>query len=173
MNGSIYERELAAILSGSRSAVERFTKKIPPEDRGVVSTIIRRPFFVTRSAGSLGADLIAVRHDFSLIIEVKSSQKRTIAFSDSSGKRQEQAERLNLRCQQAGLFLMYAFRLKGIKGDRWRLFSVEGDPAGRLKLLYNILPRLHTTASNNYSLRWEEGMPLVSFIKYVNMEYMD
>lgn len=168
MDGSIYERELAGILSGNKQQVDRFLKKIPVEDRYLASTITEKPFFVTRSAGSLGADLIALRHDYSMVIEVKSSLNSKISFSEASGKRQEQAERLNRLCSGSGLFLVYAFRLKGVKGDGWRFYSVSGEPKGKQMLLYNILPKVALTKGNNYYIKWEEGLPLVNLIKYVN-----
>ncbi len=168
MDGSIYERELAGILSGNKQHTEKYLKKLPTEERYLVSTILERPFYVTRSAGSLGADLIALRHDFSMVIEVKSSLNQKINFSEASGKRQEQAERLNRLCSQSGLFLVYAFRLKGAKGDGWRLYSVSGEPRGKQMLLYNILPKVSLTRGNNYYIKWDEGLPLVKLIKYVN-----
>lgn len=170
MDGSIYERELSGILSGGQQPIERYLKKIPSEDRYLVSTIRERPFFVTRSAGSLGADLIALRHDFAMVIEVKSSLKPTISFSEASGKRQEQAERLSRLCLDSGLFLTYAFRLKSFRGDGWRFYSVEGQPKGKQLLLYNLLPKVKSTKGNNYIIKWEEGLPLVKLIKYLNTE---
>lgn len=170
LDGSIYERELAGILSGHKPHLDKFLARLPAEDRFLVSTIGDKPFFVTRSAGSLGADLIALRNDFSMVIEVKSSLKKTIAFSEASGKRQEQAERLNRLCSEAGLFLMYAFRLKSIRGDGWRLYSVMGEPKGKQLLLYNLLPKVSSTKGNNYMIKWDEGLPLVKLIKYVNEE---
>lgn len=168
MDGSIYERELAGILSGGQQQVDRFLHKIPTEERYLVSSIRDRPFFVTRSAGSLGADLIALRHDFSMVIEVKSSLKKTISFSEASGKRQEQAERLSRLCAESGLFLTYAFRLKSVRGDGWRFYSVEGEPKGKQMFLYNLLPKVMSTKGNNYYIKWDEGLPLVKLIKYLN-----
>lgn len=170
MNGSIYEREIASILSGKKESVMRYVKRLRPDDRYMALSITSRPFFVTRSAGSQGADIIALRHDYSLVIEVKSSVKNQITFSEASGKRQEQAKRLNNLCSDAGLFLIYAFRLKGAKEDAWRLFSMPGKPKGKHLLLYEILPKVSLTRSRNYVIKWEDGLPLVRFLKYVNGE---
>lgn len=148
--------------------MDRYLNRIPAEDRYLVSSIKEKPFYVTRSAGSLGADLIALRHDFSMVIEVKSSLKKTISFSEASGKRQEQAERLSRECSNSGLFLTYAFRLKGVRGDGWRFYCVEGAPKGKQLLLYNLLPRVMSTRGNNYYIKWDEGLPLVKLIKYLN-----
>ena len=168
MNGSVYEREIASILSGKKESVMKYVKRLSPDDRYIGMGIISRPFFVTRSAGSQGADIIALRHGYSLIIEVKSSVKSPLTFSEASGKRQEQADRLSSMCKEAGLFLTYAFRLKGAKQDAWRLFSMPGKPKGKHLLLYDILPKVSVTKSKNYMIKWEEGLPLIKFFKYVN-----
>ncbi|MFG1518952.1 MAG: hypothetical protein AAE977_00545 [Thermoplasmataceae archaeon] len=165
MNGAIYERELAQILSGdSRKVLNIFRR------RGIGSATAQRfcekPFFVTRSAGSQGADIIAVRDDISLIIEVKSSGRNSIVFSESSGKRQEQAKRLNEICERSGLFLIYAYRLKGAKGDPWRLFCMKSDPKGRMRFIYNLFPKVSESRNGNFNLKWEEGFQLTDFLEY-------
>ncbi|MGC8609147.1 MAG: hypothetical protein ACP5UV_04665 [Thermoplasmata archaeon] len=167
MDGSIYERELRDILSGKKSTVEKFKNKIDDDDR-ILDTLYENPFYVVRAAGSFGADLIAIRHDFSLVIEVKSSIKPSIMFAESSGKRQEQAERLKKLCDASGLVLTYAYRLKSVAGDPWRLFSVPGNPKGRLRIIYELLPKIGETRENNFCLKWNDGLPLIEFIKFVN-----
>ncbi len=166
MNGAIYERELAQILSGEREKVNKFVSKTGKSSVNV-EEFCSHPFLVTRSAGSQGADIIALRDDISVIIEVKSSSSRLINFSEASGKRQEQAERLSERCRRSGLILIYAYRLKSEKGDPWRLFAMNGEPQGRIRLLYNILPKISTTRGGNYSLQWDNGLPLFKFLEYV------
>lgn len=170
MNGSIYERELAGILSGNKTVVQKVSKKLDPVSRGVMLTLLDKPFYVARAAGSLGADIIALRDDYSLVIEVKSSIHPTIMFTEASGMRQEQAERLQKKCEKSGLFLTYAFRLKNANGDSWRIFSIPGSPNGRMRYLYNILPKIQETKNGNYVLKWEDGMPLVKFVDYVNQK---
>ncbi len=167
MDGSIYERELRDILSGKKSTIEKFKKKIG-DDENIIGTLYENPFYVVRAAGSLGADLIAIRHDFSLVIEVKSSVKPSIIFTESSGKRQEQAERLKKLCDASGLVLTYAYRLKNVNGDPWRLFSVPGNPKGRLRIIYDLIPKIGETRENNFLLKWENGLPLLEFIRFVN-----
>ncbi|EQD80212.1 holliday junction resolvase Hjc, partial [mine drainage metagenome] len=63
----------------------------------------------------------------------------------SSGKNQEQAIKLSNMCEKAGLFLIYAFRLKNAKDDPWRIFSTPGEPKGRFRSLYSIIPNLKIT----------------------------
>ncbi|MEM3675714.1 MAG: hypothetical protein QXV22_01510 [Thermoplasmataceae archaeon] len=108
MNGSLYERELSNILSGNAEAIKKFSKRLDVGSAYAMNQLVSRPFFVTRSAGSLGADLIAIRNGISLIIEVKSSAKSMIKFTDASGQRQDQARRLKELCERAGLFYIYA-----------------------------------------------------------------
>ena len=168
MNGSIYERELASILSGEKNHVSRFLSGVTAELQGTIATIMDHPFFVTRSAGSLGADLIAIRGELSAVIEVKSSIKKNLIFSEASGTRQEQAERLVKRCTVSRVLLLYAFRLKGVRGETWRLFAAPGNPRGILGRVYDFLPKLDLTKKQNFVLNWENGKPLSGFLDYAN-----
>ena len=170
MNGSIYERELAGILSGNPSTLEKISKRLDPISKSILNTLKEKPFYVVRAAGSLGADIVAVRDDYSLVIEVKSSIHPTIMFTEASGMRQEQAERLQAKCLKSGLFLMYAYRLKNTSGDAWRMYSIPGEPSGRLRYLYGILSNVGETKKGNYNLKWDNGTPLVKFIDYLNQE---
>lgn len=168
MNGSIYERELAGILSGTETALKKIAKKLDTVSKLSVLTLQERPFYVARAAGSLGADIIALRDDFSMVIEVKSSIHPTIIFTEASGMRQEQAVRLQNKCLKSGLFLIYAFRLKNAQGDPWRMFSIPGEPKGRMRLLYNILSDVGMTRNGNYQLKWDDGTPLSRMVDYLN-----
>ncbi len=171
MNGAIYERELIHIFSGEEKVLKTYSKKLDDEGMKIAQSMRDKPFFVTRSAGSLGADLIAMRHDFSFIVEVKSSIKDKLMFTEASGRMQDQALRLREMCQRAGLFVLYAYRMKGVSGDPWRVFSIPGDVVGRLRGVYSILPKVGETRSGNFILKWGEGMPLWRFIEYVNQEF--
>lgn len=168
MNGSIYERELAGILSGSPNVLEKITKRLDDRGKAAIDTLREKPFYVTRAAGSLGADIIALRDDYSMVIEVKSSINSTITFTEASGMRQEQAERLQKKCLRSGLFVVYAFRLKNAQGDPWRMFSLPGEPKGRMRLLYNVLSDISTSKQGNYVLKWDEGIPLSKLVDYLN-----
>lgn len=170
MNGSIYERELASLLSGHEDLLKRFSKKLDEEGREIMLSLITKPFYVTRSAGSLGADLIALRSDFSFVIEVKSSNSSTLMFTEASGQRQEQAERLMTSCSRAGLFVIYAYRMKNTQGDPWRIFATPSQPQGRMRQLYDRIPKIGETRNGNFFLKWQDGMPLVKIISYVNQE---
>lgn len=170
MNGAIYERELAGIFSGNGKIVTAFSKKLDQEGKDIVSGMIQKPFFVTRSAGSLGADLIAMRYDYSLIIEVKSSINDTIMFAEASGQRQDQANRLRDLCARAGLFVVYAYRIKNVPGDPWRMFTVPAEPSGRIRHLYEILPKMGETRNGNFYLKWKEGFALTRLLDYMNQE---
>lgn len=170
MNGSIYERELAGIFAGNPTVVEKFSKKLDDSGKELIRDMLAKPFFVTRSAGSLGADLIALRYDFSLIIEVKSSINDTIMFAEASGQRQDQAKRLRELCLRAGLFVVYAYRMKSISGDPWRMFTIPAEPSGRIRHLYDILPKMGETKSGNFYLKWKEGIPLMRLLDYMNQE---
>ncbi len=170
MNGSIYERELINIMSGEKKILDRIGKSIDPISRETLYTIKFRPFYTARAAGSFGADVVALRDDFSLVIEVKSSARSQLTFSEASGTKQEQALKLHNRCIKSGLFITYAYRLKSYKGDSWRFFSIASDYeyTGRMRGLYELLPKQEVTKTGNYILRWEQGLPLVTLINYLN-----
>ncbi len=170
MNGAIYERELIHIFSGEQKVLNTYSKKLDEDGRKAALTMLDKPFFVTRSAGSLGADLIAMRHDFSFIVEVKSSVKDKLMFTEASGRMQDQALRLREMCERAGLFVLYAYRMKGVSGDPWRVFAIPGEVVGRLRGVYSRLPKVGETRNGNFILKWEEGMPLSRFIEYMNQE---
>lgn len=170
LNGSIYERELAGILSGNGNVIAKISRRVDAEGRSAYEEMVRKPFFVTRSAGSLGADLIALRHDYSMIIEVKSSVNEILMFTEASGQRQDQATRLRDLCQRAGLFVVYAFRLKNASGDPWRMFTIPSNPEGRTRHLYEIIPNMGETKNGNFVIKWGDGIPLTKLLSYMNQE---
>lgn len=170
MNGSVYERELAGIFSGSENVVQKYARRLDVSNREIALGMLSKPFFVTRSAGSLGADLIAMRHDYSLVVEVKSSINESLLFTEASGRMQDQANRLRDLCQRAGLFVVYAYRMKSVPGDPWRMFTIPAEPTGRIRHLYDILPKVGETKNGNFSLKWKEGMPLSRLLDYINQE---
>jgi Holliday junction resolvase len=170
VNGSIYERELMNILIGTKNTLDRITKNLDPVSKDVVYTMMDKPFYVARAAGSFGADLVALRDDYSLVIEVKSSSRSQLTFSEASGTKQDQALKLHNRCILSGLFITYAYRLKNYKGDFWRFFSIESDYQyrGKMRGLYELLPKQEITRTGNYILRWEGGLPLTTLVNYLN-----
>jgi len=167
LNGSIYERELVGILSGNPKMIDRISKKMDYLGKEAFEDLKKFPFYVTRAAGSKGADLVAVRFDITFVIEIKSSINDTLAFSASSGKNQEQAERLAEKCNSAGLFLTYGFRLKNAEGDPWRIFKVPSEPKGRFRSIYSIIPEIEISKNKNFVMKWNSGLPLHDLLSYL------
>ncbi len=169
--GSIYERELKGILSGELKVIEKFRKSLSDEEYRWYRSTVEKPFMVIRAAGSFGVDLIAIRNDFSFPIEVKSSSSPTIRFTQSSSRAQEQATYFLEECRRAGILGLYAFRLKGYRGDPWRIFALPSDNLqGRIKLLYDVVPKIPITRGGNFILKWGEGISLSKFLSYLNYE---
>lgn len=169
--GSTYERELKGILGGEERLIEKFSKSLSREEYEWYRSTIKRPFMVVRAAGSFGIDLLAIRDDFSFPIEVKSSTSRTIRFTQSSSRAQDQAIAFLKECERARILGLYAFRLKGYRGDPWRIFALPSENLrGRVKLLYEILPKLPLTKAGNFILKWDEGLPLSKFLSYLNYQ---
>lgn len=169
MAGNTYERELRRILSGDREFIERMVKKFGDEEREMYLKILDRPFLVLRAAGSFGIDIIAIRDDFSFPIEVKSSIYNVFRFTMSNGRAQEQVQTHIRLTSGAGVFPIYAYRLKRIQGDPWRLFvPPDMQVRGNMRLVYALLPKIEQTGSGNYIMRWDSGFPLHRFIGYLN-----
>jgi len=166
--GQVFERELKAILNGDEHMLERVTKTCDTDEREGYRCIIDRPFMVIRAAGSLGVDLVACREDFTFPIEVKSSVNSVLRFSKSE-KLLEQADQLKKESMRSRLLPLYAFRYKRKRGDPWRIFALEVDGSlnGRNQLIYRRLPKIDHTRGGNLIMRWEDGMPLSKFIRYM------
>ena len=63
---------------------------------------------------------------------------------------------------------LYAYRLKGVRGDSWRIFRVEvGKLSGRLGMLTRRIPALPVTRNGKPFLDWDQGMPLHKFLALV------
>lgn len=168
--GSSYERELKGILAGDDDVLRRTTRSLDPGQEKGYRWTETHPFLVVRGAGSLGVDLVALRHDLAFPIEVKASSEDTVRFSDSSGAYQEQAEEMMRACERSGLVPLYAFRLKGHVGDAWRVFTLPLDPdvlPGKSRILHRRIPPVPVTGQGNYVLRWDEGLPLNGFFAYL------
>ena len=168
MNASQYERELRGILEGDEKILNRVTKTCSIIDKESYFHITEKPFAVIRAAGSLGVDLVAVRGDISFLMEIKSSSQDTLHFSTMAGKLQQQALNMKKICERSQTLPIYAFRLKKIRGDTWRMFTLEiQNLSGRLSILHKRLPQLQQSKNNNYIMRWEQGMKLSDFISYL------
>jgi Holliday junction resolvase len=166
---SSYERELREILSGNPDIIDRVTKTCGPEEQEKYRKILATPFVVVRSAGSLGiADLVALRDRIAFLVEIKVRKATRILFSHEGGRMQQQAETMLASCEQCRVLPLFAFRLKGVRGDAWRIYSLDMDGLdGYAKLLHKRLPHLEKTESGNYVLDWHHGMKLSDFVDYV------
>ncbi len=165
--GSDYERELKKILMADRKALRKAVKGCGIEEELAYLSIEKSPFVVVRAAGSFGVDLVAVRGDISFLIEVKSSQSPVFRFSRSR-KLQEQAVEMMDICRRSSLFPVYAYRLKGVRGDAWRIFTrdVEGL-TGKARIIHARIPKIEVSKGGNMIMRWEDGMRLSELIGYL------
>ncbi len=168
MSFSQYERELRGILEGEEKTILKATKTCSIIEKDNYSKIFEKPFAVVRAAGSLGVDLVAVRGDISFLAEVKSSVENTLHFSSVGGKLQKQAENMLNVCEKTKTLPVYAFRLKGYRGDSWRFFTFEMDGLnGIAKVLHRRIPKLDVSKSGNFVMRWEKGIPLSELLSYL------
>lgn len=167
--GDIYERELKYLLSGDKKVVEKMIKTCDDSERKSYLSMMDEPFVVIRAAGSLGVDLVALRWDFSFPIEVKSSGDDVLHFSRNP-RLSEQAEKMKAECIRSHLLPVYAFRLKGVRGDPWRIFTLPSEELkGNMGYLQRKVPNIDTSNNGNYIMRWKDGMKLSDFICYVGV----
>lgn len=164
----LYERELKGILMADPEVLNRVVKNLAADEQIAYMKIMEKPFVVVRAAGSFGIDM-AVVGSISFLVEEKSSVEPLYHFN--APRIVEQAALLLDLCSRAGITPVYAYRLKRQRGhDPWRLFTMdveEGKLDGYDKLFHQKLPKLERTRSNNYVMRWENGMPLHRFIDWV------
>jgi len=160
-----YERELREVLSGTEKGVHAVTKSCQPEQRERMRQIMHQPFLVVRAAGSGmegSGDLVALRGDCSFPIEVKTSKESKFYFS---GRTKEQLEAMIREGERSGLMPLYAFRLKGVRGDSWRIFRVPTRHLkGMLRRWSTMIPALPLNRNGNPFMDWDLGMPLNRFI---------
>ena len=168
MTASTYEREFKSILEAEPTMLEKITKTCSGLEKDNYFRIKEKPFAVIRAAGSLGVDLVAVRGDISFLVEIKSSSTAILHFSSMSGKLQQQADGMKNMCERTRTLPIYAFRLKGQRGDSWRIYtlSLEGL-MGVTRIVHQRLPQLSTSKNGNFIMRWDEGLPLSEFIHYL------
>ncbi|MDR0778939.1 MAG: Holliday junction resolvase [Methanomassiliicoccaceae archaeon] len=167
--GDRYERELKYLLAGDEKAVRTMIKTCDDSERRAYLSIMDNPFVVIRAAGSLGVDLVALRWDFSFPIEVKSSSDDMLRFSKNP-RLGEQAEKMMDECHRSSLIPIYAFRLKGLRGDPWRIFALPmgGALKGRMGIIQRTIPLVETNSNGNFIMRWANGMKLSKFIDYMS-----
>lgn len=168
-----YEREFKGILTGDQKVLASVSKSLSPNERAAYEGMRMEPFLVVRAAGSLGADLVALRHDVSFLVEVKSSKGARIHFSDSP-RLSEQIDEIRRQCERSGVLPVYAYRQKGIRGDAWRLFTLPNMVlAGRVAALGRRLPSVGLTAKGNHVLAWNDGLPLARFLAMTTPTQVD
>ena len=165
---SQYERELRHVLAGIPAGVEAVIRSCSVEEKEKMRLVIKRPFLVVRAAGSGiegSGDLLALRGDISFPIEVKTTKGTKIYLS---GRTLDQYNALAYEGERCGLMPLYAHRLKGTRGDSWRIFRVETSTLeGRLRVLARRIPALPRTRKGRAFIDWEQGMPLNEFIHVV------
>ncbi len=172
--GDTYERELKYLLSGETKAITKMVKTCNDEETQAYCSMIDSPFLVIRAAGSLGVDLVALRWDFSFPIEVKSSDS-DILYMSKTARLIEQAQRMMEDCDRSHVIPIYAFRLKGVKGDPWRIFTIPSEYAlkGRSELLKKRIPKLDVSKNGNFIMRWNDGMKLSDFLSFIGLSSFD
>ena len=163
-----YERELRAVLAGIPIGVDAVTRSCDPVAKARARQVIERPFLVVRAAGSGmegSGDLLALRGDLCFPIEVNTSKKPKLYLS---GRTWEQYQAMIYEGKRCELMPLYAYRLKGVRGDSWRIFRVEvGRLSGRLGMLTRRITALPLTRNGKPFLDWEKGMPLHKFLALV------
>jgi Holliday junction resolvase len=164
--GVDYERELKKLLEGEMAELARMKKTCDALQCEGYEVMERYPFMVIRGAGSFGTDLVALRGELSFPIEVKSSKHPKMYLSQPRLK--EQLEVFLEDCRKANTFPIYAFRLKGHKGDPWRVYTIELDGLRYFsRILNRKIPSLRGTPGGNYVMEWDFGMPLSDLLKEV------
>jgi len=165
---SSYERELRAVLAGSPDGVRAVTRSCTELERARAMQVVQRPFLVVRAAGSGmdgSGDLLALRGDICFPIEVKTRADKKIYFS---GQTQTQLEAMKEIGEKCCLMPLYAHRLKGVRGDSWRIFRVETSTlSGSLASLSKRIPTLPLTRTGKPHLDWDQGLPLHKFLGVV------
>lgn len=165
---SQYERELRYVLAGIPTGVEAVIKSCTVEEKQRMRIVLKRPFLVVRAAGSGiegSGDLLALRGDMSFPIEVKTTKAKKIYLS---GRTLDQYNALVYEGERCGLMPLYAHRLKGVRGDSWRIFRVETSTLeGSLRVLARRIPALPRTRKDRAFIDWDQGLPLNEFLHIV------
>jgi len=171
VKGAQYERELRHVLAGIPEGVRAVTRSCSESERAQARLVIERPFLVVRAAGSGiegSGDLLALRGDICFPIEVKSSKEKKLYLNGRLADQYSALEDIGKKC---GLMPLYAYRLKGVRGDSWRIFRIDcGDLEGRLSILARRIPSCPLTSNGRPHLIWDQGMPLHRFLSLVCKE---
>ena len=165
----VYERELRSVLAGERKGVVAITRSCTEVERARAMQVCQRPFLVVRAPGSGSegtGDILALRGDMCMPIEVKSSKTDKIYLS---GRTKDQYDALKSTGEKCGLQPLYAFRLKGVRGDSWRVMKVPVDGlTGKLRVLSRSIPNVPLTRNGSPYLNWQDGMPLHRFLALIS-----
>jgi Holliday junction resolvase len=165
---SIYERELRSVLAGEEKGVRAVTRSCTESQRAQMMQVCQRPFLVVRAPGSGSegtGDLLVLRGDMCFPIEVKSSKKSRLYLSGRTVLQYQALVNIGEKC---GLQPFYAYRLKSVRGDSWRIFRVNVDNlTGKSRRLASRVPALPLTRNGTPHLDWEKGLPLHKFIALV------
>ena len=165
----VYERELRSVLAGERKGVIAITRSCTEVERARAMQVCQRPFLVVRAPGSGSegtGDILALRGDMCMPIEVKSSKTDKIYLSGRTKKQYDALQRTGERC---GLLPLYAFRLKGVRGDSWRVMKVPVEGlTGKLRVLARSIPNVPLTRNGSPYLNWHDGMPLHRFLALIS-----
>jgi len=158
---SQYERELRQVLAGVNKGVEAVIRSCTLAEKERMRLVLGRPFLVVRAAGSGmegTGDLLVLRGDMCFPIEVKSTKANKLYLS---GRTKHQYDAMVNEGERCHLMPLYAHRLKGVRGDSWRIFRVEtSNLTGRLRQLEKWIPPFPKTRTGSNYLNWEDGMPL-------------
>ena len=167
--GGAYERELRSVLAGEEKGIRAITRSCSETERAQAMQICQRPFLVVRAPGSGSegtGDLLALRGDMCFPIEVKSSKKPKLYLSGRTVLQYQALEEIGVRCS---IQPFYAYRLKGVRGDSWRIFRVRTEGlTGKLRLLSRTVPELPLTRNGTPYLDWEKGLPLHKFLSLIS-----
>ena len=159
---------MRAVLAGELKGVRAITKSCSEIERACAMQVIQRPFLVVRAPGSGSegtGDMLVLRGDMGFPIEVKSSK---FPKQYLSGRTMAQYEALRSTGERCGLLPLYAYRLKGVRGDSWRIMRVEVESrTGKLRHLSRSIPKLSLTRNGTPHLDWAHGMPLHRFLALV------
>ena len=167
--GGAYERELRSVLAGEEKGIRAITRSCSETERAQAMQICQRPFLVVRAPGSGSegtGDLLALRGDMCFPIEVKSSKKPKLYLSGRTVLQYQALEEIGIRCS---IQPFYAYRLKGVRGDSWRIFRVRTEGlTGKLRLFSRTVPELPLTRNGTPYLDWEKGLPLHKFLSLIS-----
>lgn len=165
----VYERELRSVLAGERKGVVAITRSCTEVERARAMQVCQRPFLVVRAPGSGSegtGDILALRGDMCMPIEVKTSKTDKIYLS---GRTKDQYDALKTTGERCGLLPLYAFRLKGVRGDSWRVMKVPVNGlTGKLRVLSRSIPNVPLTRNGSPYLNWHDGMPLHRFLALIS-----